>query len=171
MIVTKTKDSKENLCDTCTKCIADCDVDKGVIEYGDAVGNDNVIACDVYNLKKMFYFGCKDRIGHGMYCSSNTQADEDFRCNFTFENPWSIKIDGALCPKTTEHEGAAKISYKDGWTALSFWDRSVDYRYGSNSNFLIEGNFNFENMIKLSKIFFQEIMNRFKFEITEYNKE
>ena len=45
MRVTRTTNTKENLCDTCPKnkefptCIPDD------IEFGDGVGNDNVIAC------------------------------------------------------------------------------------------------------------------------------
>lgn len=42
----KANSSKENLCDTCQKCIADCNADN--IEFGDGVGNDNVIECDEY---------------------------------------------------------------------------------------------------------------------------
>jgi len=37
--------STDNLCDSCGSCIADCD---GTVEFGDGVGNDNVIKCDTY---------------------------------------------------------------------------------------------------------------------------
>ena len=47
-IVTKTKDPTENLCDSCCFCIADCDADEGLLEFGTGPGEDNVIACDVY---------------------------------------------------------------------------------------------------------------------------
>lgn len=48
VIVTKTKDSKEHLCDSCLLEYPDCDADAGLIEFGDGVGNDNIIACDKY---------------------------------------------------------------------------------------------------------------------------
>jgi len=45
----KTKDTKENLCDTCivVSGIPDC-IDKDA-EFGNGIGNDNVIKCDNYN--------------------------------------------------------------------------------------------------------------------------
>lgn len=42
----KAKSSKDNLCDTCRKCIADCDAKD--IEFGDGVGNDNIVECGEY---------------------------------------------------------------------------------------------------------------------------
>ena len=46
MRIYRTSDSTENLCDTCPKCIADCDGKS--LEFGDGIGNDNVIQCDAY---------------------------------------------------------------------------------------------------------------------------
>jgi hypothetical protein len=88
---------------------------------------------------------------------------------FTEKNPWGYKIDSGLCLKTVgyEIEGIASIHQKDGWTALSFWDRSIDDRHKSNSNFLAEGTFNFEEMLAISKKHFPEIFERFKFEVVE----
>ena len=42
----KTADSKENLCDTCGACFADCDATE--VLFGDGVGDDNVVECDAY---------------------------------------------------------------------------------------------------------------------------
>ena len=39
------ENSIDNLCDTCGSCIADCGGDP---EFGDGIGNDNVIKCDAY---------------------------------------------------------------------------------------------------------------------------
>jgi hypothetical protein len=49
--VTKAKDSKENLCDTCINksSIPECFPEEGIIEFGDGPGNDNIIACDKHN--------------------------------------------------------------------------------------------------------------------------
>ena len=83
-------------------------------------------------------------------------------------NPWGYGIDGTLCcDDYGSLEGQAVINYKDGWTALSFWDRSIDSRPGSNSNFLAEGIFNFDEMIKLTQEKFPSVWNRFKFPIVE----
>lgn len=37
---------KENLCDTCDYCIAECG---GEVEFGTGDGSDNVIECDSYS--------------------------------------------------------------------------------------------------------------------------
>jgi hypothetical protein len=86
-------------------------------------------------------------------------------------------IDGGYCPgvdpnrkhawQTPDHqpEGLAKLTHKDGWTLLSFWDRSVDKRNNSNSNFIQEGEFTFEQMVEQAKEKFPGIWERFKFEV------
>ena len=49
MKVHKADDSKTNLCDSCMLHPAECGAIKEWLEYGDAPGNDNVIACDAYH--------------------------------------------------------------------------------------------------------------------------
>jgi len=46
VVVTKAKNSKENLCDTCWFCIADCKQTQ--VKFGDGLGNDNIIECSGY---------------------------------------------------------------------------------------------------------------------------
>lgn len=47
--MTKEKiDTKQNLCDTCSDHPAECESVQ--IEFGDGVGNDNVISCGQYNI-------------------------------------------------------------------------------------------------------------------------
>lgn len=41
----ETENSTDNLCDTCVSCFGEC---TGDYEFGDGVGNDNVIKCDTY---------------------------------------------------------------------------------------------------------------------------
>lgn len=40
------KDKTENLCETCGFCIPVCDQD---VEFGNGIGNDNVIECSGYS--------------------------------------------------------------------------------------------------------------------------
>jgi hypothetical protein len=126
----------------------------------------------------VFYFGCVKlpggfTSGHHMH-----RVDMTIEWEFTNNNPWGLRIDGGLCPGATDEkgerrhppmeeqvEGAAHIRHKDGWTALSFWDRSVDTRGNSNSNFLAEGKHTFEEMLSIAWLHFPEIMGRFKFTI------
>lgn len=47
-IITRAKTQEENLCDTCRLSTPECDAEKGLLEYGNGVGNDNIIACPSY---------------------------------------------------------------------------------------------------------------------------
>lgn len=119
---------------------------------------------------RMFYFGPWDQAGHHMR-SANRPTDrsmdlEELRAesNFTRTNPWGYEVDGDLCPKNTG-QGLAMVHHKDGWTALSFWDYTVDHRPGSHSTYLTEGTFTFEEMVAMAKERFAYRWNKIKFEV------
>lgn len=111
------------------------------------------------------YYGCHEHPGHYMFVPG---MRNDYK--FLYNNPWGVQVDTGLCPGGLEIEGNALLHHKDGWTALAFWDRSVDKRGKSNSVFLAEGTFDFERMIDLAKEFFPEVMERIKFPIVEAPK-
>lgn len=110
----------------------------------------------------MYYFGCNHGYGHGLITHpqrNGVQYDE---------LPWwkNEGIDGTLCHQgIAQEEGIAKLHHKYGWTALAFWDRSIDHRRGSNSVFLAEGTFTFEEMLSKIESFFPKILKRFSFSI------
>ena len=117
----------------------------------------------------MFYFGPWDRPGHYFF-SENGRPIYDYPHP---EVPWK-KVDGVLQPNCTEVpwkrtdpeiEGEALLHHKDGWTALCFWDRSIDTRMGCNSNYFAKGTFTFEQMIEMAKTRFAERWNKMKFEV------
>ena len=119
---------------------------------------------------KVFYFGCYGNAGHYMRAPGgsalrSTRAEHDF----TISNPWGYNIDGELCvsPERRQVQGVTKVHHKDGWTAISFWDRSVDSRPGSNSALLAEGEHTFEGMMALFNHYFPEVLKRYKFPIVE----
>jgi hypothetical protein len=62
------------------------------------------------------------------------------------------KKDDRLQRKTLpETEGICRINFIEGWTILSFWDRSgSDTRPGCNSNFLVYGRRSFKEMVALA---------------------
>jgi hypothetical protein len=125
---------------------------------------------------RYFYFGCINDVGHYLIDLNGTQLRY-----VEAAIPWDC-IDSVLCPgmiKWREHwieasngpgqvEGLASLHHKDGWTALSFWDRSVDDRYGSNSNFFINVELDWDDMIEECKATWPNIWKRFKFEIKQY---
>jgi hypothetical protein len=102
------------------------------------------------------YFGCHQAAGHylwqpGMHKIYRIGAE-------SFD--W---VDGALCPRGPEVPYVAAFTRLGGWgySAISFWDYTVDKRGKSNSNFLaasltVEPN----GMLKQSKVIFPEVWAR-----------
>lgn len=109
----------------------------------------------------MYYYGPLRQTGHYFFsddgCSRHAAVDE---------TPWRYEVDGGLAPNgPSGPEGIALLHKKDGWTAISFWDRTVDTRPGSCSTYLAEGDFTFEQMVEMAKTRFAERWNRMKFEV------
>jgi hypothetical protein len=118
---------------------------------------------------KVFYFGCTQGPGHYMHASQPVRTLDARRALSDFErsNPWGLRIDTKLAPTGEQIEGRALLHHKDGWTALSFWDRSVDRRSGSCSTFLAQGEHDFERMLHLTRTHFPAVMARFAFSLVK----
>lgn len=112
----------------------------------------------------VLYFGCAhgvwDRdVGHFFY------SEDGRRVGLSSPEalPWK-KVDGALAPRVGRSEkpqGVAAIHHKDGWTALSFWDRTGDERGNSSSTFFIEGEAPFEVALGIARERFPRLFARF----------
>ena len=121
-------------------------------------------------MNDIFFFGCAkgDQSGHRMKASRYSTNDYMVANRFMYSNPWRHSIDGSLAPAGREQkQGQALLHRKNGWTAISFWDRTGDSRMGSNSAFLAKGDYTFAEMINLASAAFPEIMASFKFPIVE----
>jgi hypothetical protein len=116
---------------------------------------------------RVYYFGCIDSVGHYMHGPGGKYSDGAF--SFTKDNPWQTMVDGGLAPQkdVTQVEGRARIHRKNGWTAMSFWDRSVDTRRNSCSTFIAEGDLGFDGMMDVANIYFPEVVKRYAFKIME----
>lgn len=125
---------------------------------------------------KVLYFGCVRQAGHFMFNESLCHVHPEVA------GPWNPYdhlngIDCQLQPGCwldndrwrhgVEVEGAARLHHRDGWTAMSFWDRSVDKRGGCNSTFFAEGTWSFAEMISIAITHYPDVWRRFKFEIVE----
>jgi hypothetical protein len=82
------------------------------------------------------YFGCKDQTGHHLFRPDGS-VDYDHEHHYDF-----TRLDGVLCPKPETQDklykavvNHRKIGMIDR-TILSFWDRTIDHRSGSNSNII-----------------------------------
>lgn len=112
-----------------------------------------------------YYFGCisgENLRGHCLRSSVGSGQLVTFK-----EIPWGRFVDGGLCPESTTEQGKAKIHYKDGWSALAFWDYSIDSHDNSCSVFLFKKDkMYFSEMMEVAKQRFPKIMDRFIFPIT-----
>lgn len=129
---------------------------------------------------RMFYFGPWDQAGHYLFHEGGggVYRDEERGTLPWHEYSPDGGIDCVLQPGCyrdrgghwrhgREVEGEALLHHKNGWTALSFWDRSVDERGGCNSTYFAEGIFTFAEMVEMAKARFAERWNRMKFEVRE----
>ena len=115
----------------------------------------------------MYYFGCIRESGHYLWTEHLGHPSREEEKTI----PWQ-RYDGALCPawppyerSRPEEEGEAALHHHGGWTALAFWDRSVDKRGGCNSVFFAVGTYDALAMIALAKGRFPSIWARYGFEV------
>lgn len=115
--------------------------------------------------RMILYFGCIRESGHYMWDARGRKSYHDI------PQPWGYSIDGKLCPpgdpwaKNGQPQGSAALHHKDGWTALAFWDRTVDSRPGSNSAFLADETLTFEQLLERAKEAFPQVFARFTFNV------
>lgn len=115
----------------------------------------------------IFYFGCWGQTaGHYLHAgggSSMRQRD--------LPEDWPIAVDfldcGLLPPKKPQTEGLATFVHVNGWTIISFWDRSADSRPNSNSAFLARGLHSFDEIVRMTRAAFPSVWDRLKFEVVE----
>ena len=123
-------------------------------------------------IEDAYFFGCVDRPGHFMRDANLQMAERN--C----PSPWRPgDIDCKMqpgCDASTRAYGTPDFQpeglsllhhHTDGWTALSFWDRSIDKRGGCNATFIFRGVFDFEEMRTLASKHFPTVWQRFKFEV------
>lgn len=112
------------------------------------------------NKIEIFYFGCNREAGHCLHDSqgrSVRKTPEDF--------PFDEKaLDTLLLPPNKPQiEGRITHVHIDGWTAIAFWDRTIDRRMGSNSVFVMRGIHSVEEAKKIAEANFPTIWDRFTF--------
>jgi len=78
------------------------------------------------------------------------------------------ELDMALCwSQKDQTQGRALVTQRNGWTALAFWDRSLDQRPGCNSAFFVRGNLSFAQMVWVARHRWPTIWSRFSFQVVE----
>ncbi len=121
-------------------------------------------------MNAVYYFGCHKRVGHYLFESEGIHFYDMSIL------PWD-KIDGSLAPTINKigysnhkikqecPQGQSAMHHKDGWTAVSFWDRSIDKRSNSNSNYFINKIVTWNDMVDMCKESYPETWKRYDFDI------
>lgn len=123
----------------------------------------------------MIYFGCAGKHhgrGHALTRPDGGSSGREVS-NMLEKAGIYPKIDGGFCPgmegkrhhEVKQVEGHAKLTHHNGWTILSFWDRTGDSRGNSNSAFLEQGEHDFDYMVAKAKEVFPQMWERFTFEV------
>lgn len=112
---------------------------------------------------RVFYFGVwsPNQLGHYLYEPSGRMAGREAERALPFK---MHILDTGLLPDIGPcTEGFIHRSVINGWTVLTFWDRSGDSRGNSNSSFIIEGDHQAEAALAIAKAAFPSIFSRFTF--------
>jgi hypothetical protein len=156
----------------CSKTLRECERRARRSGYGDLGDEFKILAEQIEGmiadeLRKVYFFGCwNDDTGHYLHEPTGRSVHRG-----TDATPWGMSIDGVLPPAGPDVQGRCLLHHKDGWTALAFWDRSVDTRPGSNAALLVEGEFSFEDMVDLFVRHFPGVLKRFSFNLTQVHGE
>lgn len=62
-------------------------------------------------------------------------------------------------------EGVVRDYFEDGWTVLSFWDRSNDPNFNAHSTYLVKGTFTIGNALRLARAYFPDKFNNYPFHL------
>jgi hypothetical protein len=120
-------------------------------------------------ITRRFYGGCIGRVGHYLWDVHGRRPREQYGPKAPI--PWE-HWDGSLQPAHTQAEGQAVIHYKREvggpiWTAISFWDRTVDSRGNSSSNFFFDSHLSFDDALADAREHWPRIFERFTFEVNQ----
>ena len=121
-------------------------------------------------LPEMYYFGCWRGVGHYLHASTGERLSlvdawrlpRDFPCR-------PAALDSSfLPPRLPQVEGRATLVHLNGWTVLSFWDRSGDARPGSHSTFIVRGTHPFDVFCAMAQRTFPQVWARMPFLVVEW---
>lgn len=115
---------------------------------------------------QVYYFGAWGGPGHHLWTP-------DGKTTWSVRLPWE-SIDGVLAEDPAladqrrrtpwslgdQPEGVARLHHRDGWTALAWWDRSCDRRFGSNSAVIARGEHSAAEMVELLQRHFPAVWER-----------
>lgn len=126
-------------------------------------------------MSAVYYFGRWGGPGHYLWSPAGHIAEQ------AVTTPWTLRELDPLCgdpaladvrgrrsgdplywPGDEAHQpqGVARLYHREGWTALAWWDRSCDTRFGSNSAFVARGTLTAEALAQLGATAFPSVWTR-----------
>ncbi len=130
----------------------------------------------------ILFFGCWTDLGHYLWTPERSRArfGPPGLGVFGWETavPWGHHLDGGLAP--LDERGArlaegvvavhkatmyVRTPREVTWTALSWWDRSVDKRPGSSATFLTDEELPDVELLARAKLYFPSVFARFGYPI------
>lgn len=114
-------------------------------------------------MKKLFYFGCIGDKGHYFW------ENEGFHMSWKEEQKVAEiipcknynEVDGNFAPKKTCDQGKyLEYVFPNNTRLVSWWDRTVDSRHGSNSTLIGVGYNSSDEMLNDAVKLFPSVMNR-----------
>jgi hypothetical protein len=118
----------------------------------------------------VYFWGCWERSGHHLW---KPTGESIARPHQEIGLPWA-SIDGTLCPganglgwalASAQEEGLVRVSRLGGWTALAWWDRSVDTRHGSNAGLFADADLEPGDLLAEGFRLFPQIFGRFGYHL------
>ena len=124
---------------------------------------------------KMYFYGCIDDAGHYLWDNENRRSSYETEKQWDATNPFpmappnsklpreeriALSVDGGIQPHGRQMEHQAALHHRKGWSAIGFWDRSIDKRQGSCGAFIMEGEHDFSDIITIAKEQWPNVMKR-----------
>lgn len=103
---------------------------------------------------EVLYFGFVAHHGHDLRSKIRS-------ANIYKDTPWGVALDGGLLDGERDiPNGTWFERHKDGWSAVSFWDRSGDERPNSNSAFIVHAEMDGKSILDLARAQWPEVFAR-----------
>lgn len=117
----------------------------------------------------MYYFGCIRQPGHYLWTNNGEKfygtLPDGFPESWAFTRYGDTRYvrEAAIAPNAYGEQGLAEIAHEEGWTRISFPDRSIDERPNCVSVFMEKGKKTFEEMMEIAHREFPQVTDRYNF--------
>jgi hypothetical protein len=120
----------------------------------------------------MYYFGCIGQPGHYLWENESKKLrygefPDDFPKAWLSTDKINTERMLVSAPNSYGEQGVALVQHCEGWTSVSFPDRTVDSRPNCVSVFLERGLLSLEETMNIARLEFPSVVNRYNFEIVD----